>query len=125
MSGSHRVRPAYITGVHSSDNRGYGADTNADGEELPPGFGSGGDEPPTYSSEQRKLAAKAHNEGVKLFAAGMNALAVAVLTAAVILPIIHDISSFIIEYRPVWYFVGVGLHVAGQIALRSELRSEE
>lgn len=90
------------------------------------GGGSGGGTPPTGPNNgDRKLAAKRYNEGVKLVATALNNFAVAVVVTAILQPMIADASKFVIEYRPVWYFVGVGLHIVAQVILRYEFRSEE
>lgn len=125
MSLSQRVRPGYITGVHSNENVPFGSEQQAIEGQEDAGGGGPPVEPPVLPDWQRKLAGKRHNEMVKLFASGMNSLAVATLTAAVVLPLIKDPVIFVIEYRPVWFFVGVGLHLFGQTAVRLNMRSEE
>ncbi|WP_128563716.1 hypothetical protein [Methylobacterium crusticola] len=91
-----------------------------------PKAGGGGDSPPAGPSPaERRLAAKRWNEGVKVFAAWTNALSAAALAAAWIAPAVKGLDSFIQEYRPVWVFVGLGLHMAGQAVVRFEMRSEE
>lgn len=86
--------------------------------------GNGGDNDGPPPSE-RKLAAKRYNEGVKLIATAFNNFAVAVIVTALLQPMIADAAKFVIEYRPIWYFVGVGLHIVAQVILRYEFRSEE
>ncbi len=87
----------------------------------------GGDDPPPggVGAAERKLAAKRHNEGVKVFATWMNTLSGVTVGAAAIVPAVKGMEAFVSDYRPVWFLFGVALHFVGQAALRLEMRSEE
>lgn len=76
------------------------------------------------SRAEERLAAKRLNEQTKLSANTLNALAIALLGAAVIIPGVSNPSA-LLSWEPwVLLFVAVGLHFVARAFLRL-LRSEE
>jgi hypothetical protein len=70
---------------------------------------------------ERRATAKRANEGIKLVANFLNALAVATLGAAFLLP---ALAGGLQATTALWILLALALHFAGQAALR-RLRSED
>lgn len=75
-------------------------------------------------ASRRKLAAKRANERVKLLANTLNALAIGVAGAGLIVPIVGEPTALFDAKRPAWLLFAAILHVCAQGAL-GLLRSED
>lgn len=73
---------------------------------------------------RRKLAAKRTNERVKLGYTTVNALAIGVLGAAVIVPGVSSVASLLEFQRWIWLIIAMALHMLAQMIV-GLLRSEE
>lgn len=72
---------------------------------------------------RRKLAAKRTNERIKLVYSTLNAFAIAIVVAGVILPGVSSPATLLDFQRVIWFSVAIALHVLAQLfvgALRSE-----
>lgn len=69
----------------------------------------------------RKLAAKKANEHVKLASSSLNAVALTVLGASIVLP---GISGTAVAAPAVWFLIAGGLHLLAHAAIRL-MRSED
>ena len=72
----------------------------------------------------RRLAAKRHNEGIKLLANAFHSLSLGVAGAALILPGVTSPAKLLEPAPFIWLLVAVALHLIEQGVLRL-LRSEE
>lgn len=132
MGAQKKKTPSFIRGIHTGESfDDFSADdvTGAETGELgtDQSFGDPPPPPPDNPDDPaaRKLAAKRYNEGIKLIASSLNTVGLTIFLATIVQPLVTDAEKFVIEYRPVWYFVGVGLHIVAQAILRFEFRSEE
>ena len=73
---------------------------------------------------RRRLANKRFNERVKLAYTTLNAMAIAVVAAAFIVPGISSVASIFELQRMIWFLVAAALHSAAQMFVGA-LRSEE
>jgi len=76
-------------------------------------------------SSERKRINKRINEQLKIFASGMNTLAGAVLGTSILIPLITAPEKFIENYSPIWFLVGVALHIIGLVVFGLNYQSEE
>ncbi len=78
----------------------------------------------TPEDARRRLAAKRNNENVRLFATLMNNLSVGSIVAGVLSPVMAGrTASWVTDLELV--FTAFALHIAGQVALRLFLKSED
>ncbi|MDX7953732.1 hypothetical protein P7D22_21440 [Lichenihabitans sp. Uapishka_5] len=73
---------------------------------------------------RRRLAAKRNNESVKLSATSLNAVALAILGAAIIVPGVNHTGSLASADTLILLFVAFTLHLMAHLTFRL-LRSEE
>ncbi|BCM82745.1 hypothetical protein mvi_12060 [Methylobacterium indicum] len=73
---------------------------------------------------RRKHAAKRLNEHVKLFAAYVNAMAIAVAGAATIVPLVNNPNATLGQSHLSWFMASLGLHCISHAVIRL-LRREE
>jgi hypothetical protein len=76
------------------------------------------------NSSPRKLANRRFNEHLRLFASLLNALAIGLFGAAIIIPGVAAPATFISLRTGVWFFAAAALHLVAQAAV-SFLRSED
>ncbi|MCJ2039845.1 hypothetical protein MKK55_12975 [Methylobacterium sp. J-059] len=81
--------------------------------------------PPPISPSDRKLAARRFNESLKLVTSGLSGLGLGLCSVAFLQPLLTDPALFVKTNRPVWYLIGLGLHVVGHLIVHFELRKEE
>ena len=72
----------------------------------------------------RKLRARRNNERVKLLSGTLNALALGVIGAGLIVPAVSSPAVLLEPARLVWFLAGVALHCSAQMAFQL-LKSED
>ncbi len=80
--------------------------------------------PPDPIASERKLRAKRNNERVKLLATTLNALALGVAGAGVVVPGVTAPEMLLKPASLVWVLVAGGLHSGAQVVLQL-LKSED
>lgn len=73
---------------------------------------------------QRRLSAKRTNERIKLVYSTLNAFAIGIVIAGVIVPGVSSPASLIELPRLIWFSVAGALHIAAQVFVGT-LRSED
>ncbi len=78
----------------------------------------------TPGDKARRLANRRFNERIKLIVTSLNAIALAILGAAFILPGVANVANLLSIEPWVLLFIALGIHVGAQ-ALLGRLKSED